>query len=106
MSYVIINKYYNFAFIIAQLWYVHRPPEESHMRARAYSSSDAPDNISPETMKLNVGISSNGDVDVGEISLTDMDPEDIRVTYPNINPSFPAYDPLLYPYLTLSVGGM
>lgn len=30
-------------------------------------------------MKLNVGISSNGDVDVGEISLTEMDPEDIRV---------------------------
>ncbi len=26
-----------------------------------------------------VGISSNGDVDVGEINLTDMDPEDIRV---------------------------
>ncbi|CAL1546892.1 unnamed protein product [Lymnaea stagnalis] len=29
-------------------------------------------------MKLNVGISSNGDVEVGEISLTEMDPEDIR----------------------------
>lgn len=27
-----------------------------------------------------VGISSNGDVDVGEINLSDMDPEDIRVS--------------------------
>ena len=35
--------------------------------------------MAPETMKLNVGISSNGDVDVGEVSLADMDPEDIRV---------------------------
>lgn len=35
--------------------------------------------MSPESMKLNVGISSNGDVDVAEISLADMDPEDIRV---------------------------
>ena len=36
--------------------------------------------MAPETMKLNVGISSNGDVDIGEVSLADMDPEDIRVT--------------------------
>lgn len=36
--------------------------------------------MSPESMKLNVGISSNGDVDVAEISLADMDPEDIRVS--------------------------
>ena len=31
-------------------------------------------------MKLQVGISSNGDVDVGEINLSEMDPEDIRVS--------------------------
>ena len=49
------------------------------MRTRAYSQSDVGDSTAPETMKLNVGISSNGDVDVGEISLTEMDPEDIRV---------------------------
>ena len=30
-------------------------------------------------MKLQVGVSSNGDVDVGEINLSEMDPEDIRV---------------------------
>ncbi|KAL5005951.1 hypothetical protein ScPMuIL_017109 [Solemya velum] len=61
-----------------KLWYAHRPPEDYHMRSRAYSSSDVQDNTAPETMKLNVGISSNGDVDVGEISLAEMDPEDIR----------------------------
>ena len=49
------------------------------MRSRAYSQSDVQENAAPETMKLNVGISSNGDVDVGEISLAEMDPEDIRV---------------------------
>lgn len=62
-----------------QLWYAHRPLDDDHMRNRAYSQSDVQDSIAPETMKLNVGISSNGDVDVGEISLAEMDPEDIRV---------------------------
>ncbi|KAK6961403.1 G-protein coupled receptor 158 [Biomphalaria glabrata] len=61
-----------------KLWYAHRPPDEDHGRSRAYSQSDVQDSSSPETMKLNVGISSNGDVEVGEISLTEMDPEDIR----------------------------
>ena len=63
-----------------QLWYAHRPPDDRHIRNRAYSSSEAADTMAPETMKLNVGISSNGDVDVGEVSLADMDPEDIRVS--------------------------
>ena len=66
-----------------QLWYAHRPPDEDQGRSRAYSQSDVQDSQSPETMKLNVGISSNGDVEVGEISLTEMDPEDIRVNYEN-----------------------
>ncbi|KAK6166614.1 hypothetical protein SNE40_023265 [Patella caerulea] len=61
-----------------KLWYAHRPMDDDLMRNRAYSQSDVQDNAAPETMKLNVGISSNGDVDVGEISLTEMDPEDIR----------------------------
>ncbi|XP_071149376.1 metabotropic glycine receptor-like [Mytilus edulis] len=59
-----------------KLLYAHRPPEDHHIRNRA--PSEATDNMAPETLKLNVGISSNGDVDVGEISLADMDPEDIR----------------------------
>ncbi|KAK3790577.1 hypothetical protein RRG08_066288 [Elysia crispata] len=69
----------NLAIIVGpKLWYAHRPPDEDHSRSRAYSQSDVQDSASPETMKLNVGISSNGDVEVGEISLTEMDPEDIR----------------------------
>ena len=36
--------------------------------------------ILPESMKLHVGVNSNGDVDVGEINLSEMDPEDIRVS--------------------------
>ena len=61
-----------------KLLYAHRPPDDHHIRNRA--PSEATDNMAPETLKLNVGISSNGDVDVGEISLADMDPEDIRVS--------------------------
>ena len=68
-----------FHFLYFQLWYVHRPPEDEHFRNRAYSSSDVHDTILPESMKLQVGVSSNGDVDVGEINLSEMDPEDIRV---------------------------
>ena len=68
-----------FCIFFFQLWYAHRPPDDRHIRNRAYSSSEAADTMAPETMKLNVGISSNGDVDVGEVSLADMDPEDIRV---------------------------
>ncbi|KAJ8321030.1 hypothetical protein KUTeg_002617 [Tegillarca granosa] len=62
-----------------KLLYAHRPPDDqSHIRNRAYSSSE-PDNMAPETMKLNIGVSSNGDVDVGELSLADMEIEDIRL---------------------------
>ena len=67
-------------YYLVQLWYAHRPPDDDRMRTRAYSQSDVQDSTAPETMKLNVGISSNGDVDVGEISLTEMDPEEIRVS--------------------------
>ena len=59
---------------------MHRPPEDEHFRNRAYSSSDVHDTILPESMKLQVGISSNGDVDVADINLADMTHEDIRVS--------------------------
>ncbi|KAK2151355.1 hypothetical protein LSH36_366g01013 [Paralvinella palmiformis] len=49
------------------------------IRNRAYSSSDVQDNALPESMKLHAGVNSNGDVDVAEINLSDMDPEEIRV---------------------------
>ena len=63
-----------------QLWYAHRPPDDETARSRAYSQSDVQGDSAQETWKLNVGISSNGDIEVGEISLTEMDPEDIRVS--------------------------
>ena len=71
---------YAIILVVLQLWYAHRPPEDEHYRARAYSSSDVHDSILPESMKLHVGVNSNGDVDVGEINLSEMDPEDIRVS--------------------------
>ena len=64
---------------LSQLWYAHRPPEDEHFRGRTYSTSDVHDSILPESMKLHVGVNSNGDVDVGDINLSEMDPEDIRV---------------------------
>ncbi|KAK3083240.1 hypothetical protein FSP39_017567 [Pinctada imbricata] len=61
-----------------KLLFAHRPPDDHFIRNRAYSSSEVQEPMPPEAMKLNVSISSNGDVDVGEVSLADMDPEDIR----------------------------
>ena len=67
---------------LSQLWYAHQPPEESANRTRAYSSSEPQDNVSPEVVKLNTTINPNGDVEVGEINLSDMNPDDIRVNSP------------------------
>jgi len=44
------------------------------------SSAEVSDPI-PEAMKLHSAILSNGEVDIGDINLADMDPEDIRVNY-------------------------
>ena len=63
-----------------QLWFAHRPLDDDRIRSRAYSQPDFQENSAVEIMKLNVGISSNGDVDIGEMSIAEMDPEDIRVT--------------------------
>lgn len=35
----------------------------------------------PKAMKFHAAILSNGDVDIGDINLADMDPEDIRVCW-------------------------
>lgn len=35
--------------------------------------------MTPETMKLQDGFAGNGDVDIGEVNIADMDPEDIKV---------------------------
>ncbi|CAH1788353.1 unnamed protein product [Owenia fusiformis] len=64
--------------IAPKLWYAHKPPDEDNFRARAFSQTDVHETILPETMKLHVGVSSNGDVDIGDVNLSEMDPEDIR----------------------------
>ncbi|KAH3753112.1 hypothetical protein DPMN_187742 [Dreissena polymorpha] len=51
-----------------KFWY--RSLDYRNIRNRAHSTSDIPDNMGPEAMKLNVGISSNGDVNVGDIAST------------------------------------
>lgn len=38
-----------------------------------------PDDMASEAFKLNVDISSNDDVDVGDVSKGDLDPDDMRV---------------------------
>ena len=58
-------------FQLTELLYA--PPDDYYIRNRACSSSEAQEPIPP------VSVSSNGVVDVGEISLADMNPEDIRV---------------------------
>uniref|UniRef100_T1IIA3 G-protein coupled receptors family 3 profile domain-containing protein n=1 Tax=Strigamia maritima TaxID=126957 RepID=T1IIA3_STRMM len=53
-----------------KLWYYHRPPREDPEHRGEHTVH--------ETVKLQDGVTSNGEVDIGEINLADMDPEDIR----------------------------
>lgn len=65
-----------------QLWYVSHPPR-SDTRGRPSSaaiSSDTHDNALPaETVKLRM-TNPNGDVDISEVNISEMDTEDIRVS--------------------------
>ena len=72
-------------FVQSQIYYGLRPPDGDCFRNRAYSTSDAHDNSLPESMKLHVNVSANGDVDFGEVNLADMDPEIIKVGFPLID---------------------
>jgi len=65
--------------VIVKIWFTHRPPNERSLRRRTYSTSEtaAPSGeCGGEQMKL----STDSGVDVGEINLADMNPEDVRVT--------------------------
>ncbi|XP_076339141.1 metabotropic glycine receptor-like isoform X1 [Tachypleus tridentatus] len=55
-----------------KLWYHHRPSDPNR-----HLSCDIQDHV-PDSLKLHEAIMSNGEVDLVEINLTDMDPEDIR----------------------------
>ena len=59
------------------------------MRGRAYSTCEGGQGGGAaaatglvESGKIGGGLNLNGDVDVGEINLSEMNPEDIRVSYP------------------------
>ncbi|XP_014676890.1 PREDICTED: probable G-protein coupled receptor 158 [Priapulus caudatus] len=63
-----------------KIWYAHKKDEDEYSgnRGRAFSSADISDHMTPETMKLQDGFAGNGDVDIGEVNIADMDPEDIK----------------------------
>ena len=46
-------------------------------RSRCFSSSDVENRV-PEAMKLHSSVLSNGELDIAEINVADMDPEEIR----------------------------
>lgn len=74
--------YCNHVHVYVQLWYVSHPPR-ADMRSRPSSAalpSDTHDSALPaETVKLRM-TNPNGDVDVSEINISEMDSEDIRVS--------------------------
>ena len=49
----------------------------SKKRSRYFSSCDVENRV-PEAMKLHSAVLSNGELDIGEINLADMDPDEIR----------------------------
>lgn len=68
-----------------QIWYHHRPPSGGgngkKSRSRYFSSSDVESRTVPGVLRLHEAIMSNGEVDITDINLEDMDPEDIRVSF-------------------------
>lgn len=67
-----------FLVFAPKLWYHHRPPDQAtEHRSRHFSSYEIPD-PHPENLKLHEAVLSNGEVDIADINLADMDPEDIR----------------------------
>jgi len=50
------------------------------VRGCSSAAPDMGDGTCPEAVKLNSCINPNGDVDVGDITLSDMSPDDIRVS--------------------------
>jgi len=59
-----------------QIWYVRRPPSDRACRRRGYSASEPSVGDAGEPVKL----SADSGVDVTDINLVDMNPDDIRVS--------------------------
>lgn len=79
------------------MWYTRRPGEDDSLRGRAYSTCEVQDStpagaMSPgavasgpgggvqDASKLATSLNLNGDVDLGDINLAEMSPDDIRVS--------------------------
>ncbi|XP_053200998.1 probable G-protein coupled receptor 158 [Panonychus citri] len=60
-----------------KIWFHNRPLASYRNRSRYFSTAEGRDRVS-KVMKLHAAILSNGEVDIGDINLADMDPEDIR----------------------------
>ena len=62
-----------------QLWYHNRPQSSGtgKSRSRYFSACDVENRV-PEAMKLHSAVLSNGELDIADINLADMDPEEIR----------------------------
>jgi len=58
-----------------QIWYVRRPPSDRACRRRGYSTSEQSVGDAGDAIKLG----ADSGVDVTEINLVDMNPDDIRV---------------------------
>jgi len=77
---------------VRQLWYTRRPGDDDVLRGRAYSTCEVQDSTAGatpaiasgpgvvEASKLATSLNLNGDLDIGEINLSEMNPEDIRVS--------------------------
>jgi hypothetical protein len=65
-------------YVNMKIWFTHRPPNERACRRRTYSTSDAAA-PSGDCGADQIKLSTDSGVDVGEINLADMNPEDIRV---------------------------
>ena len=78
--------------VVCQLWYTRRPGDDDMLRGRAYSTCEVQDSaagatpavaVGPgavEASKLATSLNLNGDLDIGDINLSEMNPEDIRVS--------------------------
>lgn len=70
------------AYVRGQLWYHNRPQSGAigKKRSRYFSSSEVESQSVPGVLRLHEAIMSNGELDITDINLADMDPEDIRVS--------------------------
>lgn len=77
--YKFVNWDYIFTWSIQKIWYHNRTQRLGQNRSRHLSSFDVQDHL-PGAMRMQTAILSNGEVDISDVNITDMDPEDIRVS--------------------------